>query len=45
MWFHPKDPDISLDNDLTYDDLKQDILRLYNAYREPIEFKKALYFR
>ena len=40
MWFHPKDPDISLDNDLTYDDLKQDILRLYNAYREPIEFKK-----
>ena len=40
MWFHPKDPDISLDNNLTYEDLKQDILRLYNAYREPIEFKK-----
>ena len=40
MWFHPKDPDITLDNDLTYDDLNQDILRLYNAYREPIEFKK-----
>ena len=40
MWFHPKDPDISLDNDLIYEDLKQDILRLYNAYREPIEFKK-----
>ena len=40
MWFHPKDPDIKLGNDLTYDDLKQDILRLYNAYREPIEFKK-----
>ena len=40
MWFHPKDPDISLNNDLTYEDLKQDILRLYNAYREPIEFKK-----
>ena len=40
MWFHPKDPDISLDNDLTYEDLEQDILRLYNAYREPIEFKK-----
>ena len=40
MWFHPKDPDISLDNDLTYEDLKQDILRLYNTYREPIEFKK-----
>ena len=40
MWFHPKDPDISLDNDLTYEDLKQDILRLYNAYREPIDYKK-----
>jgi penicillin amidase len=40
MWFHPKDPDITLDNNLTYEDLKQDILRLYNAYREPIEFKK-----
>ena len=40
MWFHPKDPDIKLGNDLTYDDLNQDILRLYNAYREPIEFKK-----
>ena len=40
MWFHPKDPDLSLDNDLTYEDLKQDILRLYNAYREPIKFKK-----
>jgi penicillin amidase len=40
MWFHPKEPDISLDNDLKYEDLKQDILRLYNAYREPIEFKK-----
>ena len=40
MWFHPKEPDISLDNNLTYEDLKQDILRLYNAYREPIEFKK-----
>ena len=40
MWFHPKDPDINLDNNLTYEDLKQDILRLYNAYREPIEFKK-----
>ena len=40
MWFNPKDPDISLDYDLTYEDLEQDILRLYNAYREPIEFKK-----
>jgi penicillin amidase len=40
MWFHPKDPNLRLDNDLTYEDLKQDILRLYNAYREPIDYKK-----
>lgn len=40
MWFHPKDPNLSLDNDLTYEDLNQDILRLYNAYREPIDYKK-----
>ena len=40
LWFHPKEPDINLDYNLTYEDLKQDILRLYNAYREPIEFKK-----
>ena len=39
LWFHPKEPNIELDKSLTYQDLKQDILRLYNAYREPIEFK------
>ena len=39
LWFHPKEPNIELDKSLTYQDLKQDILRLYNAFREPIEFK------
>ena len=39
MWFHPKEPSLKLDKKITYDDLKQDILRLYNAYREPIKFK------
>ena len=39
MWFHPKEPSLKLDKTITYDDLKQDILRLYNAYREPIKFK------
>ncbi|MDA9851031.1 penicillin acylase family protein, partial [Flavobacteriaceae bacterium] len=39
MWFHPKEPLLKLDKTITYDDLKQDILRLYNAYREPIKFK------
>ncbi|MDG2500698.1 MAG: penicillin acylase family protein, partial [Flavobacteriaceae bacterium] len=40
MWFHPKEPSIKLDKKITYDDLKQDILRLYNAYRTPIKFKR-----
>ncbi|MBT3645468.1 MAG: penicillin acylase family protein [Cryomorphaceae bacterium] len=39
LWFHPKEPSLKLDKTITYDDLKQDILRLYNAYREPIKFK------
>jgi len=39
MWFHPKEPSLKLDKTITYDDLKQDILRLYNAYRKPIKFK------
>jgi len=39
MWFHPKEPSLELDKNITHDDLKQDILRLYNAYREPIKFK------
>ena len=30
---------MATDKKITYDDLKQDILRLYNAYREPIKFK------
>ena len=39
MWFHPKEPSLELDKTITYDDLKQDILKLYNAYRRPIKFK------
>ena len=39
LWFHPKEPSLKLDKTITYDDLKQDILRLYNAYREPLKFK------
>ncbi len=31
---------LKLPDDITYDDLKQDILRLYDAYRDPIEFKE-----
>ena len=38
MWFHPKEPSLKLDEKITYDDLNQDILRLYNAYRRHIKF-------
>jgi penicillin amidase len=40
LWFHPKEPSLELPKNLTYDDLKQDILKLYNAYRRPLRFKK-----
>ncbi len=41
LWFHPKEPSLKLPDDITYEDLKQDILRLYDAYRDPIEFKET----
>ena len=40
LWFHPKEPSLKLPDDISYEDLKQDILRLYDAYRDPIEFKE-----
>ena len=40
QWFHPKDPELKLDEKITEEDLDQDILKLYNAYRKPIKFKK-----
>ena len=40
QWFHPKDPELILDEKITEEDLDQDILKLYNAYRKPIKFKK-----
>lgn len=38
MWFHPKDPDLTLDPSLTSEILEQDILELYNAYRAQVKF-------
>lgn len=38
MWFHPKDPDLTLDPSLTSELLEQDILELYNAYRKDVKF-------
>jgi len=37
-WFHPKDPDINLDPSIDQAMLSQDILALYNAFRNPVKF-------
>lgn len=38
-WFHPKDPNMALDPAIDGSLLSQDILALYNAYRNPLVFK------
>lgn len=40
LWLHPKEPSLKLNKKITKEDLDQDILGLYNAYRTPIKFKK-----
>ena len=40
MWFHPKDPNIKLDSTIDGKLLDADILGLYNAYRNELEFTK-----
>ena len=40
LWFHPKDPDLSLDRSITSDVLDPDILKLYNAVHSPLSFSK-----
>ncbi len=40
MWFHPKDPEIKLDPKIDRSLLFEDLLGLYNSYRNPIEFKQ-----
>ncbi|MEM7484921.1 MAG: penicillin acylase family protein [Bacteroidota bacterium] len=39
-WFHPKEPDLTIDSNINTDLLSDDILALYNAYRKPVEFRK-----
>jgi len=39
IWFHPKDPDLSIDSTIDVRHLNYDILGLYNAYRMPLRFK------
>ncbi|MEQ9403429.1 MAG: penicillin acylase family protein [Cyclobacteriaceae bacterium] len=40
-WFHPKDPDLTIDPAINQELLFDDILGLYNAYRRPVRFQKA----
>ena len=37
-YFHPKDPDLTLPDDLTQEMLEAPILELYNAFRRPLTF-------
>lgn len=39
IWFHPKEPKITLDNKIDQDLLFEDILAPYNAFRKNIQFK------
>ena len=40
LWLHPKDPSLKLDKKIEKEDLDNDILELYNAFRKPINFKE-----
>ncbi|MDX1331799.1 MAG: penicillin acylase family protein, partial [Robiginitalea sp.] len=39
MWFHPKEPDLTLGEGIDLTALSADILGLYNAYRKPVSFQ------
>lgn len=39
LWFHPKEPKLSLDPAIDKSLLFDDILELYNAYRKPVAFQ------
>jgi penicillin amidase len=41
VWFHPKDPNLTMDTAIDQTLLSKDILSLYNAYRTEIDFTKA----
>lgn len=41
QWFHPKDPDLTIDPSIDQDLLFDDILGLYKAYRKPVRFQKS----
>ncbi len=39
LWFHPNDPDLTIDPKIDPKLLHDDILELYNAYRRPVIFE------
>lgn len=39
MWFHPKEPDLTIDSSIHLDLISKNILELYNAYRKEIVFE------
>ncbi len=41
FWFHPKEPDLSIDPSINTDLLSDDILELYKAYRQTVTFQKG----
>ena len=41
FWFHPKEPNLSIDPSINTDLLSDDILELYKAYRQTVTFQKA----
>lgn len=40
MYFHPGEPNIDLDKKIDGEELSQDILELYNAFRKPLKFNQ-----
>ena len=41
VWFHPKEPNLTLDTSINAALLEKDILGLYNAYRKELVFQKV----
>ncbi len=41
FWFHPKEPDLSIDPSINTDLLSDAILEPYKAYRQTVKFQKA----
>lgn len=40
VWFHPKEPNLTMDSSIDVSLLEKDILELYNAYRSELIFNK-----